>query len=701
MTTQPVGVQQLIVLGEGFELDLRPRRLRHGSRVLKLERIPLEILFLLVERPGEIVTREEIVARVWGNDVFLDTDNSIRGAVRKVRYALKDDAETPRFIQTATGRGYRFIAPVVFLKEGHTAVSPRPEASSASISMQNLVSGPEEPDSGLQEGIRRQVLEHDAVRLHSIETLSLRGSSFLAEAVPEVAAPEVAVPDPTEPAIAQPGSPQTPKARKHVLVVGAAAAIVLLGALGLLLQQNRHRPHTTAPQIHSIAVLPLENLSRDPEQEYFADGMTDALITDLAQISSLKVISRTSTVRYKGTHKSLPDIAMELNVDGIVEGTVIRTPERLRVDAQLIEANSDRHFWARSYERKPGDAVALQNELAQAIANEIQAKLTPREQARLQRTESVDPQTYELYLRGRYFFANRRDVPKSIDYFQQAIQRNPQYAAAYAAMAEAYVAIHDDLSPEIAFSKAKAAARAALQMDDTLAEAHSALAMSLFMYDWDWAGAEKEFQRAIVLNPNYAQAHQWYAQYLRTMGRQDLAVEELKRAEELEPLSLVIAGGSGRYGKQYDLMLENARKKLELYPNDPRSYLGLGRVYRLKGMYPEAIGAYQKSRDLSGGDTIGALTGLGYTYAVWGKRAEALKTLEELKAQSKRRYVSPYSIATVYAGLGEKDLAFYWLQKSVTEHNIFLPGLKTGEEWASLRSDQRYRELLNRIGLPQ
>jgi TolB-like protein/Tfp pilus assembly protein PilF len=489
-------------------------------------------------------------------------------------------------------------------------------------------------------------------------------------------------------------------------MLGGAGAVVILAAMLVWLNRGASRQRVwtggARPQIHSIAVLPLENLSGDPGQEYFADGMTDALITDLAQIKALRVISRTSTVRYKGTRKPLADIAKELNVDGIVEGTVIRTPERLRVDVQLIEADSDRHSWARSYERKPGDAVALQTDLAQAIANEIQARLTPEEQARLQRTESVDPQSYELYLRGRYFWNIQTDISlqKGIDYFQQAIQRNPQYAAAYAAMAEAYVVRHD-IPPEEAFSKAKSAARAALQMDDTLAEAHSALAASLFWYDWDWAGAEKEFQRALALNPNYARAHQWYAQYLRTMGRQDLAVEELKRAEQLDPISLQIAGGSGRYGKQYDLMLEHARKQLELYPNDPVPYMGLGRVYALKGMYREAIAAYQKARDLSGRNPTDALIRLGYTYAACGKRTEALKTLEELTELSKRGYVSPAGIAMIYAGLGENDLAFDWLQKAVTDHAVPLPYLKTNEEWARLRSDPRYHELLNRIGVPQ
>jgi TolB-like protein/DNA-binding winged helix-turn-helix (wHTH) protein/Tfp pilus assembly protein PilF len=636
----PMSSSSLPIRFDAFEVHLRSGELRkHGLKV-KLHQQPFQILAMLLEHPGEVVTREQLQRKLWPSDTFVDFDVGLNSAVKKLREALRDSAENPRFIETLPRRGYRFIAPVDTSCPAGPAV-----ASSAGMVPGN--------SSGLLQRTSRKI----AFKAH--HRWALGGSTIV-----------------------------------------AVALVTLLAGANFGNLRQRIWP---APQlhIHSIAVLPLENLSGDASQEYFADGMTDALITDLAQISSLRVISRTSVMRYKGTRKPLPEISKELNVDGIVEGTVIRSPERLRVDAQLIEANSDQHFWARSYEREVGDAVALQTDLARAIASEIQAKLTPQEQARLLRAESVDPETYELYLRGRYFWNKRTDASlrKSIDYFEQAIQRNPQYAPAYAAMAEAYV-IRVDLSPEESYSKAKAAARAALQMDDNLAEAHSALAASLFWYDWDWADAEKEFKRALTLNQNYAIAHQWYAQYLRTMGRQDSAVEELKRAQELDPLSLVIAAGTGRYGDQYDLMIESNRKKLELDPNFPGAYMELGRAYALKGMYRDAIAAYQKARDLSGG-APDALTGLGYTYGVWGKRAEALKTLGELKALSNSRYVSPYDIALVYVGLGENDLAFDWLQKAVADRSIPLTGLKAAKELASLRSDPRYRELLNRIGLPQ
>ena len=627
-----------------FEIDLDSGELRKQGVKIKLHDQPFKVLAMLLERPGQVVTREELSHRLWPADTFVDLELGLNSAVMKLRAALGDSAENPRFIETLPRRGYRLIVPVEVMLN----------------SQAELGAAPDKPPTEQE---------------------------WSGQSPPAVVA-------------------KLTVSRRRWWMLGGAVAAVLIAMLVWLNLGNRRQGLSAVearPQIRSLAVLPLENLSGDPGQEYFADGMTDALINDLAQISSLKVISRTSVMRYKSTRKTLPEISKELNVDGIVEGTVIRSPERMRVDVQVIEANSNEPFWARSYERNVGDAVALQTDLAQAIANEIQAKLTPQEQARLQRTESVDPQTYELYLRGRYIWNNQTDAArqKSIEYFQQAIQRSPDYAPAYAAIAEAYV-VRLDLPPKESSSKAKAAARAALQLDDTLANAHSALAGSLFWYDWDWAGAEKEFQRALALNPNYARAHQWYAQYLIAMGRRDLAVEELKRAEQLDPLALNIAGGSGRYGKQYDLMLEHARKMLELYPDNPRPYIDLGRAYRLKGMYPDAIAAYQKARDLSGGDpTDGGLMGLGYTYAVWGERAEALKILGELKAQSKRRYVSPSSIAMIYVGLGEKDEAFDWLQKAVTDHDITLLRVSRAEEWASLRSDPRYPELLNRIGLPQ
>jgi TolB-like protein/DNA-binding winged helix-turn-helix (wHTH) protein/Tfp pilus assembly protein PilF len=628
-----------------FEVDLRSGELhKHGVKI-KLHHQPFHVLAILLEHPGDVVTREELKSKLWPFDTFVDFDVGLNSAVKKLRDALGDSAEIPRYVETLSRRGYRFIGSLG-------------DASSSRGEHAPGVPG-------------RVVVEQSAAASEGVVT-----------EVPAVSG----------------------VSRRWMLWTTSgvlAGLLVLLVGFDVGSWREKLLARATRVHIRSIAVLPLENLSGDPAQEYFTDGMTDALVTELAQISSLRVISRTSVMRYKGTRKPLPDIAKELNVDGIVEGSVVQSAERVRVNAQLIEAATDRHLWASMYERSPGDVVILQSEVARAIANAIQVQLTPQEHARLTRVQPVDPQAYEAYLKGRYFWNKRTDVAvrKSIDYFQLAIQRDPNYPLAYAGMAEAYI-VRDDVSPEEQFSKAKATAKIALQMDDGLADAHNAMAMSLFHYDWDWAGAEREFQRALALNPNYAQAHQWYGQYLRAMGRQNSAMAEIKRAQELDPLSLVIGGGSGQYGTQYDLMIESNRKKLELDANFAGAHLGLGRAYALKGMYQDAIAEIQKGVNLSGG-APNYLSFLGYTYGVWGKRNEARKILLQLSQLSKRKYVSPYEIGLVYVGLGEKDMAFDWLQKAVADRSIPLVPLKDGKEMASLRSDPRYAELLSRIGLPQ
>lgn len=630
---------------DAFEADLRSGELRKRGIKIKLHHQPFQVLTMLLEHPGEVVTREELKSKLWPFDTFVDFDVGLNSAVKKLRDALSDSAEIPRYVETLPRRGYRFIGSV-----SNTSTS---KVGSASVLPEPVV---EEQPYVSEKGV-------------TTEGPKVSGAHS-----------------------------------RWILWVGGAALVVLLALLVWFDAggwREKLLARATPVHIRSIAVLPLENLSGDPAQEYFSDGMTDALITDLAQISSLKVISRTSVMRYKGTRKALPEIARELNVDGIVAGTVAQSGERVRVDAQLIQATTDRHVWASTYERSRGDVVLLQSEVARAIANTIQVQLTPQEQARLTRTESVDPETYALYLKGRYFWNQRGEdsIRKSIDYFQQAIQRSPNYSLAYAGLAEAYV-VRTDVAPQEQYSAAKAAASRALELDDSLAEAHNALAASLFWY-WDWPGAEREFQRALALNPNYAQAHQWYGQFQKAMGRKNWP-DEVRRAGELDPLSLVNAGG-GWYVEsgQYDLALELTRKKLELYPNAAFLYATLGTVYARKQMYQEAIANAQKSVTLSGGEPR-FLSDLGYCYAISGKRNEALKILQQLNSLSKRRYVSPFDIATVYAGLNEKDSAFSWLDKAFTEHSHALVFLKspTLVEMDNLRSDPRYAELERRIGLP-
>ena len=627
-----------------FEADLRSHELRKRGVKVKLQEQPFQVLSTLLEHPGKVVSREELRRRIWPSDTFVDFDNGLNGAVNRLREALGDSAVSPRFVETLPRQGYRFLAA---LEDATPVVEPGVLPKNGAGQAEAALPGQPANDARLA---RPKVLPSRVV--WGLVFFAVAGLALL---VPNLVS------------------------LRH-------------GAPGM----------TLPPTIHSIAVLPLENLSHDPEQEYFADGMTDALITDLAQIGSLKVISRTSVMRYKSTRKPLPEIAKELNVDGIVEGVVVQSNERVRVDAQLIEANTDRHFWARSYERSLGDVVALQSEIARAIANEIQVKLTPEEQARLLRTRPVDPQTYELYLRGLYFLGKRGyaadTVRKSIDYFQQAIQRDPNYAPAYAGMAGAYI-VRGDLSPKEKFQKARAMAEKALQLDEDLAEAHVVLTGPLALYDWDWAGAEKEFQRAIALNPNCAGAYHAHAQWLKALGRKDWTAENT-RAHELDPLSGFLGPDYYFASGQYDLAIEAMRKRLEIDPNSAGAYLGLGRAYERKGMYQEAIAQSQKGVSLSGGNP-GSLASLGYTYALSGKRVEARKILKQLAQLSKRRYVSPYSIAMIYVGLGEKDLAFDWLEKALADRSSELVfSLRIDARMDTLRSDPRYAELLRRMGLP-
>lgn len=465
-----------------------------------------------------------------------------------------------------------------------------------------------------------------------------------------------------------------------------------------------------AVPIRSLAVLPLENLSRDPDQEYFADGMTDELITQLAKISSLRVISRTSVMRYKATQKPLPEIARELNVDAVVEGTVLRSAERVRVNAQVIQANPERHLWAERYDRPLGDVVNLQGELAREIAQAIRIKLTPQEQTRLADLPAVNREAYEAFLKGRYFWSKRTEetTKKAIEYFQQATEKDPHYALAFTGIADSYIslalgeALQEVLPPKEAFPKARAAVDRALEIDETLAEARASLGHIKFQYDRDWSGAEKEFQRAIEVNPNYANAHQWYALQLMWMGRLDEALNQVKRAQELDPLALVINANVGFIlagAQRYDQAVEQCHKTLEMDPNFALAHFRLGQIYILKGTYAEAIPELHKAIALSGGSPR-ASAELGLAYAGLGKRSEALKLISGLKELSKRRYVSPFDFAVIYGGLGDKDRTLEWLEKAYAERSTSLNLLKMSPAFVNLQSEPRFTELVRRIGLP-
>jgi serine/threonine protein kinase/tetratricopeptide (TPR) repeat protein len=472
----------------------------------------------------------------------------------------------------------------------------------------------------------------------------------------------------------------------------------------------RRSRRATRGRIQSVAVLPLADLSdQQPAPDYFADGMTEALITDLAKIKALRVISRTSVMQYKGVQRPLPQIARELNVDAVVEGSVLRSGKRVRITAQLIDAATDQHLWAESYERDLRDVLSLQGEVARAIANDIQVKLTPQEQARLVSARSVDPEAYQLYLKGRFYWNKRTEagLKKGIEYFHQAIDLDPNYALAYAGIADCYSLLGWDLfgplPPREALPIAKAAARKALETDDSLAEAHNSLAWTKLAFDWDWTGAEREFKRAIELNPGYAITHHWYAECLAGMGRYAEALAEIRQAQELDPLSLIISSIVGwvlYFDRKNDQAIAEFRKTLELDPNFWVAHWTLGRAYEQKAMFTEAIAEIQKAIDFSGSSPL-SFAALGHTYAVSGRRAEAERVLNQLKGSSKQTYISPYGIAAIHAGLGEKDQAFLWLEKAYEERSGWLIWLRAEPGSDPLRSDPRFQDLLRRIGLTQ
>jgi len=467
---------------------------------------------------------------------------------------------------------------------------------------------------------------------------------------------------------------------------------------------GRERP----PQIRSLAVLPLENLSRDPDQEYFADGMTDAVITDLAKIGALRVISRPSVMRYKRTQRSVPEIAKDLNVDAIVEGSIERSGDRVRITAQLIRAATEQHLWAEAYDRDLHDVLRVQEEIARSIAQEIQIQLTPQEQALLTRGRPVDPEAYGLYLKGRYFWNKRtqESTDRAITLFHQAIDKDPGYASAYSGLADCYIlsGIAFDvgsLSPTQAFPQAKSAAERAIQLDDTLAEGHNSLAYVRLLYDWDWPGSEAEFRRALALNPGYANAHHWYAHLLMASGRREEALAESKQAlnlDQLNPAMNVHLGWHYIYARQYDLALAQLRKALELDPNHSLGNWYLGWVYEQQGKYADALQAMHKAQELLKGNTA-LVADIGHVYAISGDKPAALKILEELNESSRRTYVSPFEVALIYVALGRKNEALQWLEKAYTDRSDLLIYLNADPRLDSIRSDPQFVDLAHRVGL--
>ena len=656
--------QEAVEFGR-FRLLPHRRELRADGAAVELGSRAFDILMVLTEARGALVTKDEIMARVWPDTVV--EENNLVVQISTLRKALGEDRD---FIRTVSGRGYRFIAEIrCSAAAPRREMGPKPGAtpdastSTPSSSLPKPVSisiGPEteqeasDPRAGL-------VVRTDAGTSAKRPLRSLAWRFF-----------------------------------------GFVLSRLLVASFSWILYSRNQ----ASPNIRSIAVLPLESLSSDPSQDYFADGMTDELITALGQISALRVISSTSIMTYKRVRKLLPEIARELNVEAVVEGTVLRFGDRVRITAQLIRVPVERHLWAQSFEGDLRDTLALQNNVARAIAEQIRAIVTQQEQAALETSKVVNAEAYDTYLKGRYFLNKRTGdgLQKAIEYFNRAIKKNPNYAEAYAGLGDAYALSGDweygILSPKDAFPRAKAAVTKALELDDNLAEAHTSLAFILDLYDWDWVSAETEYKRAIALNTNYATAHHWYPWHLIVMGRKSEGIAELRKAESLDPLSLIISADLAdglSIAHLYDDSVQQSRRTLELDPNFAIAHYELGQAFEQKRMHNEAIEEFKRAIELSGGNEI-CKANLAYAYATSGHKEEAIKIAEGLESQQGRHPSTESNIALIYVGLGDNDHAMFWLNKAYQAR--FNPSILVRPVFDPLRSDARFQELLRRIGLP-
>lgn len=624
--TQP---RESLNFGE-YELDCRTGELRKNGAAVKLQPQPAKVLSILVNRAGEIVTREELVEQVWGSDTHVDFEHGLNFAIRRIRSVLDDDPEMPRFVETIPKRGYRFIAAVA--------------------------------------------------RHVSTEELHPQPASFkLSDSRPI----------------------------QVTILYAAMAAVLAVIAVSIYLRVSRLEG-ASANRIQSLAVLPLRNLSDDPAQEYFSDGMTDELITDLAKAGGVRVISHTSVDRYKSTKQSLPEIARELgDVDAVVEGTVLRVGNHIRITAQLIDARSDQHLWADSYERDARDVLALQNDVARDIAGEVAVKLRPAQQEHLWRTPRVIPEAHEAYLKG-LFDASKltpEGLQSGIAHFDDAIKLDADYAPAYAGKAEAYSwAGGLGIMPAAdVFPKVRVAANRALELDDTLSKAHHSLAWVNYELDWNFKAAEAQFKRALELSPNDVTAHLWYGMFLAQRGRTDESVAEMKRAQQLDPLSLIVnalACTPLLESRQYDAAIEGAQRVLIMDPANGVAHWMLLVAYERKGDLPKAIDEIEKQAVLWGRSPENAAketSPLRKAYATSGEQGYWRTRLHSVGSDP---HADPYYLATLEARVGNKDRALDLLEKSYAAHSDnFLYDVRGEPAFDPVRTDPRFKNLLRGIGL--
>ncbi len=564
-----------------FELDISAYELRRGGQPVHLERQPMDLLILLVEHHRQLVSRADIVKRLWDPGVFVDVEMGVNTAIRKLRQALRDSRESPAFVETISGKGYRFIAPV---------------------------------------------------------------------------------------------------------------NAVLLGR-----QQEA---------IESVAVLPFANDSADPDAQYLSDGITETLINNLSQIWNLRVVARSTVFRYEGKDIDPQKAGNDLHVRAVVSGRLLQRGSTLIIRAELMDVATGAQLWGGQYNRKAEDVFALQDDLSREISEKLRLQLTGDEKQRLTKRYTEDAEAYRLYLKGRYHWNKRspEGLQKAVEYFRQALEKDPAYSLAYAGLADtyAYLSFFNVVAPREAMPKAKNAAVKGLEIDKDLAEAHVSLGYVSFTYDGDWPAAGKHFEQALALNPAYSRAHTFYPFYLSSLGRSEEALEVARRALDFDPASPAVSHSLAvqlYFARQFDQAIDQAHNTLEMDANFAISYAVLGEVYLSKGMYREGLLALEKYSALSRSSAT-SLALLGYSHARLGERSQALRMIEELKAASKESFVPALFVALVYAGLEDKGQAFTWLEKAYEERFNRLAYLKVDALWDPLRSDPRFADLLRRVGIP-
>ena len=645
-----------------YELDPKRGVLSRNGITLKLQPQPFRVLELLVARAPNIVTREELSDFVWGGGVYVDLDQSLNFCIRQIRSVLNDTASNPKFFDTLPKQGYRFLESVVAVATSSTEEQSQP----SSLETRNRRIGDLKPAA------------------------APNGTSPLQDPPLDKATSPTGEAEPPS----ERESPPSPSSRLRTWLFASAALVFLILAIGIgaRILRNRSLSHST-PKITSLAVLPLDNLSGDPAQNYFADGMTDELTTMLAKNSTLRIVSRTSAMQYKGAHRPLPEIARELGVDGVLEGSIARTGDKVHMTIQLIQAPTDTHLWAESYDRNANDVVTLPEEAAKTIAKRLGSSTLQLSPARY-----VNPEAHDAYLRGRYLWFQGNNEPAG-SYFKKAIELQSDYAPAWAGLSSYYgQGSFDDLDPRVALPNGMAAASKAVELDPSLPLAHLVLGATQF-FNWNHKQAEQEIARSIELNPDFAEGYHFRAKMWNALGRNSEAIESEKKAMELDPFerpyAMALALASAR---QYDAAIDDVRSRLEATPQDGDLHWMLCDSYRRKGDLKQAANEWEKALLLSGNKEDAE--NIQRTYEKGGYQALLLRQVSKLKKQSTTHYVSPMEFALQYAQLGRKEETLASLEEAYQQHAPYLLWVQTDPAYDFLHSDERYRSIVKGIGLP-